>query len=159
MGCGHNYHGDVNIDLFIIPTHHRTLGLSNPHASDVKLTDIPNLIRADCTHLPIKSNTFDMTISNHLIEHVDEPFCMLAEMVRVTKPEGEIHVETPHKLSHSRKWFLHKHSFNLSWFVKAFKVLGLELMESKKNYKYYPHEYLPLVRVPYFIQVTGRVKK
>lgn len=142
-----------------MPTHHRTLGLANPLAADVKLSGIPNLIRADCSYLPIQDNAFDMTISNHLIEHVDEPFLLLKEMVRVTKSEGEIHIETPHKLSHSRKWFLHKHSFNLRWFAKAFRILNVEMVEARKNYKHYPHEYFPLIRVPYFIQVTGRIKK
>ena len=149
----------MNIDLFTAPTHHRTLGLPNPRTLDVKLKGIPNLIKADCIHLPIKDNAFDLTISNHLIEHIEEPLQLLREMLRVTKPNGEIKIATPHKLSHSRKWYLHKHSFNLSWFAKAFRLLHVEMVKTSKNYKYYPHEHFPLVRVPYFIQVTGRVKK
>ena len=131
---------------------------------DVKLMDIPNLIQADCgscyfRHLPFRDNIFDISISNHLVEHIDEPFLLLKEMVRVTKPDGTMRITTPHRLSHNRKWTMHKHSFNLTWFVEAFHVLNVELIDTKKNYKYLPHEYLPLIRLPYFIQVTGRVKK
>lgn len=164
LGCGHKFEGDVNVDLFIETTTHRSLEADMRSNTDVKLTNIPNLIQADCgsscfEHLPFKDNIFDLTVSNHLVEHIDEPFLLLKEMVRVTKPNGKIRVTTPHRLSHNRKWIMHKYSFNLTWFIKAFHVLNVELVGSKKNYKYFPHDYLPLVRVPYFIQVTGRVKK
>lgn len=154
----------MNIDLFIEATAHRSLEADMRNNTDVKLSGIPNLIRADCgsrffRHLPIRDNAFDMTVSNHTIEHVDEPFLLLKEMVRVTKPNGKIQVTTPHKLSHNRKWILHKHSFNIAWFVKAFRVLNVEMAKTRKNYKYFPHDYLPLIRFPYFIQVTGRVRK
>lgn len=164
VGCGHKYKGDVNIDLFIEPTSHRSLEADMRTNTDVKLAGIPNLIQADCgsSHfrfLPIKNSVFDVTVSNHLIEHIDEPFKLLKEMVRVTKSDGLIKITTPHKLSHNRKWIMHKYSFNFAWFIKAFRVLGVELVGSKKSYKYIPHDYFPLFRVPYFIQVTGKVKK
>lgn len=149
----------MNLDLFIEATAHRSLEADMRSNTDVKLANIPNLIRAECTCLPIKDNVFDLTISNHLIEHVEEPLILLKEMVRVTKPDGKIRVTTPHMLSHSRKWILHKHSFNMAWFIRAFRVLNVELVGSKKNYKYFPHDYLALFRFPYFIQVTGKVKK
>lgn len=163
-GCGHRFKGDVNVDLFIEATAHRSLEADMRTNTDVPLRNIPNLIKADCgssyfKHLPFQDDIFDESISNHLIEHIDEPFHFLKDLVRVTKPEGLIRITTPHKLSHNRKWIMHKHSFNFAWFTKAFHVLGVELIGSKKNYKCYPHDYLPLVRVPYFIQVTGKVKK
>lgn len=164
VGCGHLYEGDVNIDLFIEATAHRSLEANMRTNTDIKLSGVPNLIQADCgstsfRFLPIKDSVFDVAVSNHLVEHIDEPFKLLKEMVRVTKPDGLIRVTTPHKLSHNRKWIMHKHSFNLAWFLKAFRVLSVELVGSKKSYKYIPHDYFPLFRVPYFIQVLGRVKK
>lgn len=149
----------MNVDLFIEATAHRSIEVDMRTNTDWKLEKIPNLIKADCIYLPLKNNTFDMTISNHLIEHIEEPFLLLKEMVRVTKPDGLIQITTPHKLSHNRKWILHKYSFNFAWFCKAFQVLGIELVGSKKNYRYLPHDYFPLFRLPYFIQVTGRIKK
>ena len=160
VGCGHHPLGcDVNVDLFVEATAHRSVGADQRRNTDVPLKHIPNLIKADCCHLPFQSNIFDVTISNHLIEHIDEPLDLLKEMVRVTKPDGKISVTTPHKLSHNKKWILHKHSFNFKWFEKAFKVLNVELTGSRKNYRYFPFDYFTLFRVPYFIQVTGRVKK
>jgi len=164
LGCGHNFEGDVNVDLYVEATRHRSVNADMRSNTDVKLTDVPNLIRADCgshylRYLPFRDSVFDMSISNHLIEHIDEPVLLLKEMVRVTKPNGTMRITTPHRLSHNRKWTMHKHSFNLTWFHKAFHILNVDLVETKKNYKYYPHDYLPLVRLPYFIQVTGKVKK
>ena len=159
VGCGHAFKGDVNIDLFTKPTKHRMLGLPDPDAPDMPLSHVPNLIRADCTHLPIQDNSFEEVVSNHLIEHIDEPYWLLREMVRVTKPNGTIHVETPHKLAHRRKWSLHKHSFNLKWFETAFRLLNVQMVDCKTSYKYLPHTYFPLVQLPYFIQITGKVKK
>lgn len=153
MGC------DVNVDLFIDPTAHRSVGADMRKNTDWKLERMPNLIKADGTNLPLKNNVFDIAISNHLIEHLDEPMMLLKEMVRVTKPDGLIKITTPHKLSHNRKWILHKHSFNFRWFVQAFQVLNVNLVKTRKNYKYLPHDYFPLFRVPYFIQVIGKVKK
>ncbi len=145
--------------MFTEATAHRSVGADMRVNTDVKLEGIPNLIKADCTQLPIRNNVFDMVISNHLIEHITEPFLLLKEMVRVTKPDGLIQVTTPHKLSHNRKWILHKHSFNFRWFIKAFKVLNVELVQTRRNFRYLPHDYFPLFRLPYFIQVTGKVKK
>ena len=159
VGAGHRFKGDVNVDLFIEATAHRSLDADQRVNTDTKLEDIPNLIKADCIYLPLKNSIFDMTVSNHLIEHIEEPFLLLKEMKRVTKPDGLIKITTPHKLSHNRKWILHKYSFNFTWFIKAFQALDIELVGARKNYKYLPHDYFPLFRLPYFIQVTGKVKK
>lgn len=159
VGCGHNFRGDVNVDLYVKPTKHRMLGLPNPDAPDMPLTQIPNLIRADCIFLPIRDSVFDKTVSCHLLEHIEEPYIMLKEMARVTKPNGTVYVETPHRLSHRRKWSLHKHSFNLRWFEQAFQHLNIQITSVKTSYRYVPHSYFPLIRLPYFIYLKGKVKK
>lgn len=159
VGCGHNFEGEVNVDLFVEATAHRSEKGDMRSNTDVSLCRIPNFIQANCVNLPFKDNAFDEVVSNHLIEHIEDPFGLLKEMVRVAKPNGTIRVTTPHKMSHNRKWILHQHSFNGKWFEKAFRVLGVALVESHRTYRMIPHDYFPLFRLPYFIQVTGRVKK
>lgn len=45
-------------------------------------------LQADAVALPIKANTFDACRSERLFQHVPNPAAVLAEMFRVTKPEG-----------------------------------------------------------------------
>jgi SAM-dependent methyltransferase len=40
----------------------------------------------DAKYLPFEDNTFDAVIGAHILEHLDDPFAGLCEMVRVLKP-------------------------------------------------------------------------
>jgi ubiquinone/menaquinone biosynthesis C-methylase UbiE len=44
----------------------------------------------DATNLPFEYNTFDAVISAHGLEHLDDAFAELSEMVRVLKPGGPL---------------------------------------------------------------------
>jgi SAM-dependent methyltransferase len=50
---------------------------------------------ADATHLPFADQSFDVVISSHLLEHVDDPDALLRELQRVGK-RG--YIETPSRL-------------------------------------------------------------
>lgn len=50
--------------------------------------------------LPFKKNTFDIVMSNEVIEHVTEPKQAIAEMSRVLKPGGILILTTPNKFWH-----------------------------------------------------------
>ena len=45
---------------------------------------------------PLESNSFDVIIANHLIEHVDDIVTMMHEVARVLKPGGYFIGRTPH---------------------------------------------------------------
>lgn len=45
---------------------------------------------ADVRRLPFAENSFDVVMSAHLLEHLQDPEAALAEMVRVTRPGGVI---------------------------------------------------------------------
>jgi SAM-dependent methyltransferase len=55
--------------------------------------------------LPFAAGTFDVVISNHVIEHVADPDCHLAEIRRVMKPSAVCYLATP-----NRWWPLEVHS-------------------------------------------------
>jgi hypothetical protein len=80
VDCGTNAKGDVNIDFF--------RGEQNPQTGDkirgelMAPKKIANFIVADAMHLPIKDKSFNVAISSHTIEHVQEPLLMLKEMCR-----------------------------------------------------------------------------
>lgn len=45
---------------------------------------------ADAKELPFEDNTFDLVMTAHMLEHIDEPTSALREMVRVLKPGGQV---------------------------------------------------------------------
>ena len=51
---------------------------------------ISNAVRGDGMNLPFATNSFDITYSSNVAEHVPHPWRMAAEMLRVTKPGGLI---------------------------------------------------------------------
>lgn len=157
IGCGHDYKGDINVDLFIKPTAERCD--NHNKNTDTPLTDIPNLICAEATHLPFKSDVFDKVVSTHVIEHLDNPQHLLIEMKRVIKHHGLIHIITPHKLGNRHRWSAHKCSFTGAWFEAAFRVSNIKLVKTRKAYSYLPHPYMPLFKIPKDLDIFGRVNK
>jgi SAM-dependent methyltransferase len=49
-----------------------------------------NMVRASGTKLPVRSGSVDICYSSNVLEHVSEPWVMLDEMCRVTKPGGTV---------------------------------------------------------------------
>lgn len=50
------------------------------------------MIRASGTALPVRTASVDVCYSSNVLEHVDRPWAMAAEMVRVTRPGGTVFV-------------------------------------------------------------------
>lgn len=53
----------------------------------------------DVTQLPFKSNTFDLIVCSEVLEHVPNWERAIAEFYRLLKPDGELIISTPNKLS------------------------------------------------------------
>lgn len=49
--------------------------------------------------LLVPDESFDLTIASHVIEHLDDPYNFVNELLRVTKPGGLIWIEAPSELS------------------------------------------------------------
>lgn len=122
IGCGCFSLGDVNGDLFIGNTPHDLLQFINPKK-------IKNFVKLDGCFLPFKNNCFELVISNHVIEHIVNPFLFLKEMVRVSK--NRIKITCPHRFGDRfyqlflrRKNKVHIHYFNAKWFEIEGKKLN-----------------------------------
>lgn len=152
VGCGNSPKGDVNVDLFTEATKHRS------DNSPLKTKKIPNFVKAHAEFLPFKNETFEVTFSSHVIEHVDNPFSMLREMARVTVKKGLVEIKCPHRFSTRRSGASkhHKHYFNITWFMKAAEKCGLTWMETKINCRSFPHEFMPIFKLPNEISIVFR---
>ncbi len=54
-------------------------------------------VRADSEHLPFPDSSYDVIVSNHVIEHVHDARRHLAEISRVLRPGGVAYLATPNR--------------------------------------------------------------
>jgi len=157
VGCGLNKdtpesvpQGDVNCDL------------------QKPLAKISNFVLCDAQHLPFKDKTFSFVYSSHVIEHVDNPFLMLKELIRVAN--SKVLIRTPHRLllkGYCRVKFgnkspaQHRCHFDKKWFVKALRSLGIvqDFKVEYSDFKCLPHYFVPLIKVPAELKVEIRLGK
>ena len=63
------------------------------------------------TALPFADTSFDVVVSNHVIEHLDDAAVHMRELARVLRPGGLVYLATPNRLwpweVHYRLWLLH----------------------------------------------------
>lgn len=160
VGCGNNGRGDVNCDLFpYSDSGHR----SGKHGSPC---DIPNFVMCDAMHLPFKNGSFSEVFSSHVIEHVQNSFFMLNEMVRVSSKT--VIVKCPHRYGDravikTRKWRkrFHINHLNINWFKKAADKLNCGCACTYSSWYYIPHAMFSLFKFPYEITavLTKRKRK
>jgi 2-polyprenyl-3-methyl-5-hydroxy-6-metoxy-1,4-benzoquinol methylase len=70
-----------------------------------------NFTLVQSEHLPYSDNSFDLVLSNHIIEHVKDYKLHIDEIDRVLKQSGVVYMATPNRVFpyefHYRVWFLH----------------------------------------------------
>lgn len=96
------------------------------------------------THLPFKDNSFDIVISNHVIEHIKNQKNHIDEIYRILKPKGILYLATPNKY-----WpiEIHYHLPLLSMLPRKISTLILKLTKRSKIYDIYPLSYNKLLRL------------
>lgn len=115
----------------------------NKHSNNVTSIDITDerkikdgytFVLAKNERLPFKSKSFDVVISNHVIEHVSNQSTHLKEIVRVLKTGGVAYLATPNKF-----WLTDPH-YRLpfiSWLPRKTSKKYLQLIQ-KKEWDIYP---------------------
>jgi ubiquinone/menaquinone biosynthesis C-methylase UbiE len=58
---------------------------------------MPHRVAGNIAALPFKDASFDLITANMVLEHVDDPAAVLAEVRRVLRPKGVFVFHTPHK--------------------------------------------------------------
>jgi len=144
VGCGSFSYCDINTDLFIG---------KNIHSSQIiNPKKLKNFVKADGQYLPFKDNCFKLVYSSHTIEHVNNPFLFMKELVRVSK--CRILIKCPHRLGDKFTQFItrkkikvHLHYFSKKWFTINSKKLNCVMIKGEYsefiNYpliNFIPHE-------------------
>lgn len=99
------------------------------------------------TSLPFEDDTFDLVITNHVIEHVGDEqaqLAHLAEVKRVTANDGTIYFAMPNK------WRLVEPHYRLpllSWFPRSASDAYLRLTRRAPYYDCLPHSRRSLIRL------------
>lgn len=91
----------------------------------------------DGNKLPYSDNTFDLVISMEVWEHARNPDLMLAEIERVLKPDGVLHITTANKL-----WPIEPH-YHLPFLSYLPYWLADLYVRAAKRAPYYHDIYLP----------------
>lgn len=80
-------------------------------------------------HLPFKDNSFDIILSNHVIEHLPNHELHLSEIYRVLKDNGIVYLATPNKY-----WIMeahHKVPF-LAYLPRELSTIYLKILKNKE---------------------------
>lgn len=92
-------------------------------------------IKVDGAALPFDDDSFDIVVSNHVVEHVPDQRTHLAELMRVVRPGGVVYLATPNKLwlrdPHYRLPFI-------SWLPRQASQAYLRTIKPGKVWDIYP---------------------
>jgi ubiquinone/menaquinone biosynthesis C-methylase UbiE len=109
VGSGDIPKGDVNCDLF---------RYFSPHVNkrgQIRIVDTShNFVCCDAEHLPFKNRSFGEVFCRHVIEHVEHPYKLIDELIRVAR--NKVTVQTPHRFGKGAKRPYHINYFSLSSF-------------------------------------------
>lgn len=98
LGCGNGYYLYLldnvpikNLSVVGIDSDANALQAVNGYVHNRNI----NLIKTDLERIPYPDNNFDKAIMSEVIEHVENPDKVLAEIRRVLKPDGTLLLTTP----------------------------------------------------------------
>jgi len=133
VGCGNRPWGDVNCDINIGYTpeggDQKERGIFiNPHK-------IKNFVKCDAQYLPFKNNIFNKVFCFHVIEHINNPYLLLKELIRVS--HSSVTIKCPHRFSKGAKLPHHKHYFTKGWFGKTLKNFKCKITATYVPYPFY----------------------
>jgi ubiquinone/menaquinone biosynthesis C-methylase UbiE len=102
LGCGHELirpwalsAGEDELSFTRVPA--LSVGIDSDGPALWKHQSIPHRVAGNIAALPFKDASFDLITANMVIEHVEDPAIVLAEVRRVLRPKGVFVFHTPHK--------------------------------------------------------------
>jgi SAM-dependent methyltransferase len=101
------YKNSYGVDLYS----NEELDKVNLMSSNIGIDSEPIFYAYDGKTLPFDSSSFDLIISQQVVEHVHNLECYYSECNRILNSQGKLLLEFPHRLipfdSHTKMWFIH----------------------------------------------------
>jgi SAM-dependent methyltransferase len=113
----------------LLPPAARYTGIDVPEAKDFGMARRPEIIAFDGVHIPFPDLSFDHILCTEVLEHVEDPEALIAEMHRVLRPAGTLVVTVPFSARvHHAPFDYHRFTrYRLARMFAAFG--GLEISE------------------------------
>jgi hypothetical protein len=97
------------------------------HTTDYILEDV-DLPKQDVQHLTIPDNSYDVLLSNHVIEHVPDDVKALSEMCRITKKGGRNIITVPGNYKNEKTVYFNNLKHN-----GHYRDYGMDFREKMEN--------------------------
>ena len=87
----------------------------------------------DMMNTKLPENSFDIVVSNHVLEHIKDQFKAIREMIRVVGKEGVVHIciPSPSQVLRTRDWGFanEKKSYHFRWYGADAGIIFRKAME------------------------------
>ncbi|MGH7634633.1 MAG: class I SAM-dependent methyltransferase, partial [Gemmatimonadaceae bacterium] len=94
LGCGKRICMDDELNTTLPERARLAVGVDlDPYLT--KHSSIRNLVRCDAAALPFRDGVFNLVTSSFVVEHLEKPDVVFAELARVCAPEARLVVFTP----------------------------------------------------------------
>lgn len=118
-------------------------------------------VQGDALKLSFKDDSFDYLITSEVMEHVEDGLSFVAELKRVTKPNGMIILSTPSvdgilrvsKICHMHGSEMHhKIGYSRKELVPMFRKNGLKVLKVKYGLNFFTQIFMEMTKIAYTIK-------
>lgn len=104
-------------NLPVLQAHHRAIGAEISVSAARLAATRGTVVVADGARLPFATASFGGAVCTEVLEHVDDPAAVFAEMARVLRPGALAYVTTPNyaNLAGAHKWLADRRSGRHDW--------------------------------------------
>lgn len=157
VGCG------VGGNLPVLAAHGPAVGCEISPVAARQASQLGRVVVADAARLPYAAGTFGAAVCTEVLEHVDDPERVFAEIARVLRPGGLAYVTTPNyaNLAGLHKWLADRRSGRHDWNPWGAHHGGYEAFMTGRTLWRAASAHLELVRVrglDYGQALTGRFR-
>jgi SAM-dependent methyltransferase len=107
----------VGGNLPVLAANHRTIGAEISQSAAREAASLGTVVVADGAHLPFTAGSFGAAVCTEVLEHVDDPAAVFADVSRVLRPGGLFYVTTPNysNVAGLHKLLADRHSGRHDW--------------------------------------------
>lgn len=121
---------DEGIDILGLEKNEQNIQIAKQKMAE-KNYDQNRIIQGLVESLPWEDDYFDFANASEVLEHVEDPDKMLAEMQRILKTSGQAYVSVPNRFGF---WDPHFHLYFINWMPRAWAMKILTLLKKHKDY-------------------------